>query len=524
MTLFLGTLILHLLFVIVTSDSFCNITSYYASVPEVFEGMPTNRSSWLSLIDKLHILLESTHNTIPYTSVDADVWDALRVLDQDPLNKSNVWLLYANRTEPFATNGLPSGWNREHLIPRSYGLGESGPDFSDLYNLRAVDSNVNSARSNLYYDNCFPSEDLSCDQPAHIEAGGDTAKNSRYFMPPAKDRGDLARSVFYMALRYIGSSSNTENIVLGDCPCIGDHTFGNLSTLLAWAEMDDVSYGERRRNNLTCVLFQRNRNPFVDFSWLKQVFLVKPFISSLQKSCAPTYTGDPDNCGDDYSVSPSSYPTSFTYPDITAGEIAFIGFNTDNPDSFALVALNAINAGTKVYVTDKGFDGTEFRSGEGIWQFLATSYMPKGTVWSYEEESSTSDHFGIWSTVEGNPLLSMSGDQLFVFIASNYYQPSFLFGVSNAWEGQGAELTAQTSLLPNELNASGAFLTIGSANNGKYVGPTVGTRDELLQNISDLSNWHMSTSTTFSLNFQNFTVLETKSNKTCLPISSGRIM
>ena len=32
-------------------------------------------------------------------------WDALRVLDRDPANSSNVWLLYANRTEPYITNG-----------------------------------------------------------------------------------------------------------------------------------------------------------------------------------------------------------------------------------------------------------------------------------------------------------------------------------------------------------------------------------------------------------------------------------
>lgn len=234
----------------------CEVNSYYDSITGLDSGPPTSREEWITLYTSLHELLMQTHVTIPYTSSSTDVWDALQILDVDPANSSNVWLLYANRTQPFETHGQSTGWNREHVIPRSYGLFDSGPDYSDLHNLRAADANVNSARSNLYFDNCEPAIDSTCQRPAHIEAAPDTSKNSQKFYPSAYMKGDIARSAFYMALRYNGTESNTEQMRLTDCPCVANHAFGNMSTLLEWARADEVDGAEEKRNNLTCSLFQ----------------------------------------------------------------------------------------------------------------------------------------------------------------------------------------------------------------------------------------------------------------------------
>ena len=237
----------------------CEVSDYYKDIPELEDGPPVDRNGWVSLSQKLYTLLYETHNIIPYTSSATDVWDALIVLDQDPANSSQVWLIYANRSAVSSHHGDSTGWNREHLIPRSYGLFDNGPDYSDLHNLRASDANVNSARNNLYYDDCYPSEDPTCQQPAHIEAAPDTAKNSLKFMPPEKMKGDIARSTFYMALRYNGrdaEATNTEQIVLSPCACVASQMFGNLTTLLHWSENDGVDAAESSRNNLTCSLFQ----------------------------------------------------------------------------------------------------------------------------------------------------------------------------------------------------------------------------------------------------------------------------
>ena len=161
----------------------------------------------------------------------------------------------------FLPHGLSTTWNREHVWPRSYGLGNSGNDYSDLHNLRPADANVNSARNNLYYDDCYPSEDPSCTMPAHIEAASDTAKNSYKFMPSENEKGDLARAAFYDSLRYNGtvglsSESNTEQLTLSACACVSQQMFGNLTTLLRWHEQDPVTSAEMTRNNRTCYEYQ----------------------------------------------------------------------------------------------------------------------------------------------------------------------------------------------------------------------------------------------------------------------------
>jgi hypothetical protein len=85
-----------------------------------------------STIPALHDLLLSTHrNVLPYTSDKTDVWDALGDLDAfDKESKTQVHLIYADiGMDNTKCCGDVSGWNREHLWPKSYGVGYSGPDF-----------------------------------------------------------------------------------------------------------------------------------------------------------------------------------------------------------------------------------------------------------------------------------------------------------------------------------------------------------------------------------------------------------
>lgn len=240
----------------------CAKEDFYGSISYLKPGQkPTNLAQWEDLITQLYQLLESTHVVIPYTSSSTDVWDALGELDADPADPSKVLLTYSNVSMSWALHGYSDTWNREHVWPRSYGLFDNGPDYSDLHNLRPADSNVNSARSNLYYDDCYPSVDPSCMQPAHIDAASDTAKNSLKFMPSESEKGDLARVAFYDALRYNGSlgvsaETNTEQLTLSDCACVSQRHFGNLTTLLRWHYNDVVTAAELSRNNRTCYLFQ----------------------------------------------------------------------------------------------------------------------------------------------------------------------------------------------------------------------------------------------------------------------------
>jgi hypothetical protein len=57
-----------------------------------------------------------------------------------------------------------------------------------------------------------------------------------------------------------------------------------------------------------CLYVQRNRNPFVDYPWLMDIFEVMPSLPELRMDCgALNYTGDPHHC--DYQDSDSPPPT-----------------------------------------------------------------------------------------------------------------------------------------------------------------------------------------------------------------------
>jgi endonuclease I len=177
-------------------------------------------------------------------------------------------LIYKQTPDLISNSGLSTGWNREHVWPKSYGVGYTGPDTSDLFALRAADWSVNSARNNRYYDDCL--DPSACTIPAHDEAAADTGKMSvagttGIFMPPAAVRGDLARSLFYMSTRYDGTDPNTEDLTLSNCPCDTLNKMGMLSTLLEWHIADPVDAAEMQRNDLLCSDYQHNRNPYIDF-------------------------------------------------------------------------------------------------------------------------------------------------------------------------------------------------------------------------------------------------------------------
>jgi hypothetical protein len=72
------------------------------------------------------------------------------------------------------------------LWPRSYGLVEGQPEFSDLHNLRPADTNVNSSRGNKFFGDCTLSKVKSCMVPAHQEAAPDTATDFNSWTPPAQ--------------------------------------------------------------------------------------------------------------------------------------------------------------------------------------------------------------------------------------------------------------------------------------------------------------------------------------------------
>ena len=134
---------------------------------------------------------------------------------------------------------------------------------------------MNSERSNKHYDDSNPADGGFRD-PGHAEALDATA-DADSWEPPDEVKGDLARSMFYMDVRYNGDRTNEPDLVLTDR--LSDIStsaafMGRLSTLLLWHFEDPVDAREQARNDGIHTLYQFNRNPFVDRpEWVAAVFL-----------------------------------------------------------------------------------------------------------------------------------------------------------------------------------------------------------------------------------------------------------
>ena len=210
-------------------------------------------SDGATLRSYLHTLVAG-HQVFPYESSTAfDVHDAIDILDASLSNPGQVALLYSNGLA-FKTSW--PDYNREHVWPQSLGADESSVAHSDLHHIFACDAGVNSARSNLPFHTCIGECDTAADAP-------DVNFNGWAWEPPDSHKGDVARALFYMDVRYEGTNGDhdlrlVEGWVEPGCDCMG-----RLSTLVSWHYQDPPSPEELLRNDLVDAL-QGNRNPFVD--------------------------------------------------------------------------------------------------------------------------------------------------------------------------------------------------------------------------------------------------------------------
>ncbi len=213
-----------------------------------------------SLKSSLHTII-SSQSKISYSAV----WNALKVTDQDPNNSGNVILLYSGVSRSKSLNGGDVGdWNREHVWAKSHGdFGEATGPGTDLHHLRPADVQVNSIRGNLDFDN----------GGSAVTNGGGSTVDSDSFAPRAADRGDVARMILYMAVRYEGDDGwadlePNEKVNNGSNPYIG-----KLSVLKAWNEADPPSAFEEKRNQVIYDTYQHNRNPFIDHpEWVEAIW------------------------------------------------------------------------------------------------------------------------------------------------------------------------------------------------------------------------------------------------------------
>lgn len=155
--------------------------------------------------------------------------------------------------------GVTETINREHVWPQSYLTDEAENSkkniASDAHNIRAIFKTTNSSRSNRYFN----------DGSGPI---GYTKDDWAYY-PGDDHRGDVARILFYMHVKYsndlflTNSLTDILNYKDNKTKIDGRIPFGLLNVLLQWHIDDPVDEFEIQRNNII-YMYQGNRNPFID--------------------------------------------------------------------------------------------------------------------------------------------------------------------------------------------------------------------------------------------------------------------
>lgn len=144
--------------------------------------------------------------------------------------------------------------NCEHTWPQSkFNRSEDmNLQKTDLHHLFPVDSRANSTRSNNPFGDVDGTE--VHERCADSRKGVILGTSTKGFEPPEDHKGNVARALFYFAIRYNSSLPN-------------DY----VRRLKAWSELDPVDAFERERNEKIYEI-QGTRNPFIDEPELVQSF------------------------------------------------------------------------------------------------------------------------------------------------------------------------------------------------------------------------------------------------------------
>lgn len=210
-----------------------------------------------TLKQQLHDIIDN-HTALSYDSARTN----LQITDA-ALNQPGYMVSVYDRTLIHVAAINPNGsipgwdsgttWNREHTWPKSRGPGDTGPDESDLFELRPAITANNGARGNLNYGGAY-----GLGAPGVVTDGG-----SKWY-PGDAEAGMIARQEFYMAVRYDGADANTTNLELFAGDPSTAQGLGDLNRLIEWNYAVAPDEFERRRNQIIYDQFQHNRNPFTD--------------------------------------------------------------------------------------------------------------------------------------------------------------------------------------------------------------------------------------------------------------------
>ena len=272
------------------------------SQPEGYYA-PAEGLTGAELKQALHELIDD-HAVAGY----AELWD--HFYHTDRRSDGTIWDMYSDNPDgenpyvyEFGTDqcgnyaGEGDCYNREHSFPKNWFGGEVEPMYTDLFHIYPTDGYVNNRRSNHPYGETEHPSWTSLNG-SRVGASSVEGYTGTVFEPVDAYKGDLARTYFYMAVRYYTEDSTWPG---SDMTSGAEPLPWALDMLLEWHHNDPVSEKETARNEAVYEI-QGNRNPFIDRpEWVEAVWDVSGGTGSAS-----------DHSG-----------TVFLYPNPTAGAVSF---------------------------------------------------------------------------------------------------------------------------------------------------------------------------------------------------------
>lgn len=206
--------------IIIDTKEKTNDNEYYNSIDSSLRGSRLKQA-----------LRTLTKTTQTYITTYDDIKTITAKTDADPDKPGNIILFYSRVSVSAKWDGGKT-WNREHVWPRSKSWFQYDGAGSDIHHLRPTNPSINSSRGNKAYY---------------------TSTTTDYYGPTDEVKGDIARIVFYLLVRYSESDSYPITNVAY-----------SMNMLLEWNKLDPVDDLEIVRNE-ECFKFQGNRNPFIDY-------------------------------------------------------------------------------------------------------------------------------------------------------------------------------------------------------------------------------------------------------------------
>ena len=236
--------------VVCTTLNGTSADDYYEDNGVSYDELSTQSKS--VVLSTLRTLMKTTHKK------QTSYGECQSYADETDCENENTTIvtLYTSYKSKQSEYNSGSGWNREHVWPKSLGGFNTSGAGADLHHIRPSENKTNGDRGNLKYG----------------EVNGGTASKGNlsgiiggykgsYYEPLDNVKGDVARICLYVYVRYGGELSKCNSIT---------NVFQSVDVLLAWCEMDPVDTWEMGRNEVVQKI-QGNRNVFIDYpeyAWL----------------------------------------------------------------------------------------------------------------------------------------------------------------------------------------------------------------------------------------------------------------